>query len=70
MSPPNQNFDRPTREHISRLVKEEHRLLAQQTIAELDHLRVKQIQAALERCWDVLREHRAPGAGALIGTAS
>ena len=70
MTIPDQDFDRPTREHIERLVKEEHRLLAQQTIAELDYLRVNQIQVALERCWDALRQRRAPGAGTLLGTSS
>jgi hypothetical protein len=64
VSRPNQNFDRPTREHIARLVKEEHRLLAQQTVADSDHFRIKEIQAALERCWEVLRQRRAP---AMVG---
>jgi len=55
---PDQNLEPPTREHIERLVKEELRLLAQQTLADSDQLRIEEIHAALDRCCDVLHERR------------
>jgi len=56
---PIQTFDPPTREQIKRLVKEEQRLLAQQTLADLDRLRLVEIHGALDRCCDVMRQLRA-----------
>jgi hypothetical protein len=55
-----QNVDPPTRKHIERLVKEEFRLLARQTLADSDQLRIKEIHAALDLCRDALhRRQRA-----------
>ena len=70
MSLPDQHSDRPTRQQIERLVREEQRLLAQHTVADSDYFRIKEIHVALERCWDALRQRRAPVAGTLLGAAS
>ena len=56
---PDRNLDPPTREHIEALVKEERRLLAQQTLADSDHRRLREIHVALDRCWDVMRQRWA-----------
>ena len=52
-------LDQPVRKHIEHLVKEEHRLLDQANLSELDHLRLKELQVELDQCWDLLRQRRA-----------
>ena len=51
--------DKPVRDHIEHLVKEEHRLYGQKTATESDHRRLKEIQIELDQCWDLLRQRRA-----------
>jgi len=51
----------PTREYIERLVKEEHRLLAQQTLADSDRFRIQEIHLAVVRFCDELRQRRVVG---------
>ena len=58
---PNQTVDPPAREYLERLVKEEHRLLAQQTLANSDRFRIQEIHLAVDRCCDELRQHRVVG---------
>ncbi len=45
--------------HIEELVAEEHRLLAQGSLAEADHERLARLQVELDQCWDLLRQRRA-----------
>ena len=45
--------------HIEELVNEEHRLLAQGTLADGEHDRLTRIQVELDQCWDLLRQRRA-----------
>jgi hypothetical protein len=52
-------LDRLTREHVAKLVKEELRLLAQQTLADSDQLRIEEIHLVLDRCCDELHQRRA-----------
>ncbi len=51
--------DRPVREHIERLVKEEHLLYGQKTLSDTDQQRLKKVQIELDQCWDLLRQRRA-----------
>lgn len=54
--------DRDILEEIGKLVDEEHQLEHQHTAAELgeeDQARLKDIEVALDRCWDLLRQRRA-----------
>ncbi|MER6507236.1 DUF2630 family protein [Nonomuraea sp. NPDC048881] len=53
---------------ISALVAEEHelrgRLSAGEVTSDEEHARVKQLEVALDQCWDLLRQRRARrGAG-------
>ncbi|MEU6712461.1 DUF2630 family protein [Nonomuraea sp. NPDC046802] len=53
---------------ISALVDEEHelrnRLTAGEVTTDEEHARVKELETALDRCWDLLRQRRARrGAG-------
>ncbi|MCK2219955.1 DUF2630 family protein [Actinomadura sp. ATCC 31491] len=53
---------------ISSLVDEEHRLREKLTAGEVttdeEHNRVKELETALDQCWDLLRQRRARrGAG-------
>ena len=43
---------------IERLVTEEYRLLAQQTLADSDRFRIQEIRVAFDRCCDELRQRR------------
>ena len=54
-----QNLDAPARKHIEYLVKEEHRLRAEDSLSPADHHRLEAIQVELDRCWDLLRQRRA-----------
>jgi Protein of unknown function (DUF2630) len=51
--------DQPVRDHIEKLVKEEHRLYGQDALSEPDQKRLKAIQVELDQCWDLLRQRRA-----------
>jgi uncharacterized protein DUF2630 len=51
--------DQPVRDHIERLVKEEHRLYGQKSLSDADHERLKKVQIELDQCWDLLRQRRA-----------
>jgi hypothetical protein len=48
---------------IGELVDEEHllraRLRAGEISAEEEHTRLRQLEESLDRCWDLLRRHRA-----------
>ncbi|MFG1702455.1 DUF2630 family protein [Nonomuraea sp. M3C6] len=48
---------------ISALVTEEHELRNKLTAGELtsdqEHARIKQLETALDQCWDLLRQRRA-----------
>ncbi|MGP3965841.1 DUF2630 family protein [Nonomuraea sp. 3N208] len=48
---------------ISSLVDEEHelrnRLAADEVTTDEEHARIKQLEAALDQCWDLLRQRRA-----------
>ncbi|MGN9837954.1 DUF2630 family protein [Nonomuraea sp. H19] len=48
---------------ISALVDEEHvlrnRLTAGEVTTDEEHARIKQLEAALDQCWDLLRQRRA-----------
>ena len=45
--------------HIQRLVAEEHRLFEQDSLADDESKRLKDIQVELDQCWDLLRQRRA-----------
>ncbi|OLD62705.1 MAG: hypothetical protein AUI47_11600 [Acidobacteria bacterium 13_1_40CM_2_68_5] len=51
--------DQPVREHIERLVKEEHQLYGNKSLSDADQLRLTKIQIELDQCWDLLRQRRA-----------
>jgi hypothetical protein len=47
---------------ISQLVDEEHRLLQleqQNQLADPDNKRMRELEIALDQCWDLLRQRRA-----------
>ncbi|TMR09014.1 DUF2630 family protein [Nonomuraea turkmeniaca] len=48
---------------ISALVNEEHelrdRLTAGEVTTDEEHARIKQLETALDQCWDLLRQRRA-----------
>jgi hypothetical protein len=46
-------------QHISRLVQEEHELLAGPQSAEEKAERLKHVGEQLDQCWDLLRQRRA-----------
>ena len=54
-----QQSDQPVRKHIEQLVKEEHRLRGEKSLAPPDHKRLEDIQVELDQCWDLLRQRRA-----------
>ncbi len=51
--------DRPVRNHIERLVKEEHALYEQNALTAADQQRLSAIKIELDQCWDLLRQRRA-----------
>lgn len=55
----NLELDQATRETIERLVKEEHRLYQQHTLADSDHRRLRAIHVELDGYFDMLRQRRA-----------
>ena len=54
-----QDSDQPVRQHIEKLVSEEHRLRESKSLAPSDHERLEAIQVELDQCWDLLRQRRA-----------
>jgi hypothetical protein len=55
----NPNLDRPVRQHIEHLVKEEHQLHTQDALSDVEHKRLESIRVELDQCWDLLRQRRA-----------
>jgi Protein of unknown function (DUF2630) len=55
--------DREVLDHIERLVDEEHHLLQAQSgedgLDETRHDRLREVEVALDQCWDLLRQRRA-----------
>lgn len=51
--------DRKVLDHIQTLIAEEERLYAQAAMTEADRARLGEINVALDRCWDLLRQRRA-----------
>jgi Protein of unknown function (DUF2630) len=55
--------DREVLDHIERLVDEEHHLLQAQAedegLDEARHGRLREVEVALDQCWDLLRQRRA-----------
>ena len=45
--------------HIEALVTEEHRLFERGELSPEDGKRLKEVQAHLDQCWDLLRQRRA-----------
>jgi len=45
--------------HIQRLVAEEHGLFERGQLDESGGRRLKEVQVALDQCWDLLRQRRA-----------
>ena len=56
---PNRSLEPSIRETIKRLITEELRLLARQTLGELERLRIEEIHAALDRCFSKLKPRPA-----------
>ena len=54
-----QTTDQSVLKHIQTLAAEEHRLYAQESLADADAARLKKIQVELDRCWDLLRQRQA-----------
>jgi hypothetical protein len=46
-------------QHITTLVDEEHRIRAGGAKAPADAARLRQVEAELDQCWDLLRQRRA-----------
>jgi hypothetical protein len=54
--------DKQVAEHIERLAREEHELFDREshgTASDADREKLRRIQAALDQCWDLLRQRRA-----------
>jgi len=54
-----QTTDQSVLKHIQTLAAEEHRLYAQESLADADGARLKKIQVELDQCWDLLRQRQA-----------
>ncbi len=54
-----QTTDQSVLKHIQTLAAEEHRLYAQESLADADAARLKKIQVELDQCWDLLRQRQA-----------
>ena len=54
-----QTTDQSVLKHIKDLAAEEHRLYAQESLADADAARLKKIQVELDQCWDLLRQRQA-----------
>jgi hypothetical protein len=55
----NRGLDPSIRETINRLIKEELRLLARRTLGDSERLRIEEIRAALDRCFNALKPRHA-----------
>ena len=53
------DIDVSVREHIRRLVQEEHRLFERGNLSTEDNHRLAAIQVELDQYWDLLRQRRA-----------
>jgi hypothetical protein len=51
--------DKSLLQQISALIDEEHRLRADSAPPEQDAERIRDIEAQLDQCWDLLRQRRA-----------
>jgi hypothetical protein len=51
--------DRPVRQHIEKLVGEEHHLYGKSELSDDEHHRLQEIKVELDQCWDLLRQRRA-----------
>jgi hypothetical protein len=51
--------DQTILDRIAALVEEEHRLRENTTAPEANAERLKQVEAQLDQCWDLLRQRRA-----------
>lgn len=51
--------DRPVRERIQELVKEEHRLYEEGPMSDEERRRLADVEVELDQCWDLLRQRRA-----------
>ncbi len=51
--------DKPVLERITELAHEEQRLYGHASLTDQDQARLKEIQVALDQCWDLLRQRRA-----------
>ncbi len=54
--------DMSVKAHIDRLIDEEHRLRSEENdfvAGHAEQTRLKQIEAELDQCWDLLRQRRA-----------
>ena len=54
-----QTTDQSVLKHIKDLAAEEHRLYAQESLADADAARLKKVQVELDQCWDLLRQRQA-----------
>ena len=55
---PNHTTDTAVLANISKLVEEEKKLWAQDTVSDADRGRLAKIGVELDRCWDLLRQRR------------
>jgi len=55
---PNHTTDAAVLADIGRLVEEEKKLWAQDTVSDADRDRLAKIGVELDRCWDLLRQRR------------
>ena len=53
------DLDQPVLKHIEKLVKEEHRLRNEKSLAATEHERLDALQVELDQCWDLLRQRRS-----------
>jgi len=50
--------DSSVKNHIERLVKEEHALYGHSGLSAADQTRLQEIKIELDQCWDLLRQRR------------
>jgi len=51
--------DKTVLERITELAHEEQRLYGHPSLTDQDQVRLRDIQVALDQCWDLLRQRRA-----------
>ena len=54
-----QATDQSVLKHIKDLAAEEHRLYAQESLADAETARLRKIEVELDQCWDLLRQRQA-----------